>query len=281
MSKFDRLRVLQRLSTSLQNKGIMLKQNPISSFRQGFFYPFRAFRFIRKHPRLYTYILIPFSINLGVFSLTIFYGLGFFFDLASRYVPQGDAWYWFLLNYLLMAVAILVTLVLVFFTFTVVGSLIASPFNDILSERTEELLTGKTSDEPFVLKTFFTDSAQVLLVESKKIGVFLIGMLLLFSLNILPIIGSLLFSILSVAWTVFFLVIEFTGYVFSRKRLAFRQQRHIIFKEFSLMAGFGIGVFCVLAIPFFQFFAIPLGVVGATLLLYDSGTLSSDSQIKG
>lgn len=256
----------------------MLKKNPISRFQQGFFYPFRAFRFIRKHPRLYTYILIPFTINLGVFSLTIYFGLGFFFDLVSRYFPQGNAWYWFLLNYLLIAVAILVTLVLVFFTFTVIGSLIASPFNDILSERTEELLTRKTSDEPFVLGTFLKDSARVLLIESKKIGLFLAGMLLLFCLNILPVIGSLLYSVLAIAWTVFFLVIEYTGYIFSRKSLTFRQQRQIIYKDFSLMAGFGLGVFCVLAIPFFQFFCIPLGVVGATLLLYDTGTIPSESQ---
>jgi len=251
-----------------------MKKNPISRFRQGFFYPFRAFRFIKKHPRLYKYILIPFTINLSVFSLTIYYGLGFFFDLVSSYLPQGDAWYWFLLNYLFMTIAIIVTLVLVFFTFTVVGSLLASPFNDILSERTENILPGQTSDEPFVFKTFLEDSGRVLIVESKKISLFLAGMLLLLFLNILPVIGSLLYSVLSVTWTVFFLVIEFTGYVFSRKRLAFKAQRHIICQDFSLMAGFGLGVFCILAIPFFQFLCIPLGVVGATHLLYDTGAIT-------
>jgi CysZ protein len=254
-----------------------VKKNPISKLKQGFLYPFRAFRFIKRHPRLYKYILIPFTINLSVFSLTIYYGLGFFFDLVSKYIPQGDAWYWFLLNYLLMAIAILVSLVLVFFTFTVIGSLIASPFNDILSERTEELLTGQTMDEPFVLKTFLEDSGRVLVTESKKISLFLAGMLLLLFLNILPIIGSLLYSVLSVTWTVFFLVIEYTGYVFSRKKLVFKEQRHIIYQDFSLMAGFGLGVFCILAIPFLQFLCIPLGVVGATCLLYDTSAIKSET----
>ena len=193
------------------------------------------------------------------------------------YLPQGEAWYWFLLNYLLMAIAITVTLVLVFFTFTVVGSLLASPFNDILSERTENMLTGQTSDEPFVFKTFLEDSGRVLIIESKKISLFLAGMLLLLLLNILPIIGPLLYSILSVLWTVFFLVIEFTGYVFSRKGLTFKEQRLIIYQNFSLMAGFGLGVFCILAIPFFQFLCIPLGVVGATYLLYDTGAINPES----
>lgn len=253
-----------------------VKNNPISRFRHGFLQPFRAFRFIRQHPRLYKFILIPFGINLGIFSLTIYYGLGFFFNVVSKYIPQGEAWYWFMLNYLLVAIAVLITLVLTFFTFTAVGSLISSPFNDILSEKTEEMLTGQTSDEPFVMKTFFEDAGRVLIIESKKIGLFLIGMMFLLCLNILPIIGSLLYSVLSILWTLFFLVIEYTGYVFSRKRLTFKEQRQIIRKNFALMFGFGVGVFCVLAIPFFHFLCIPLGVVGATHLLFEVGVINSD-----
>jgi CysZ protein len=206
--------------------------------------------------------------------LTIYYGLGFFFDVVSRYIPQGDAWYWLVANYLLIAVAVIVTLVLTFFTFTVVGSLIASPFNDILSERTEEILTGQSSDEPFHFKVFIEDAGRVLIIESKKISLFIIGMVALLCLNILPIIGSLLYSVLSVLWTLFFLIMEYTGYVFSRKRLSLKEQRQIINNNFPLMFGFGVGVFCVLAIPFFHFLCIPLGVVGATHLLHDAGVIN-------
>jgi CysZ protein len=67
--------------------------------------------------------------------------------------------------------------------------------------------------------------------------------------------------------------VEYTGYVFSRKFMDFQQQKHLIFSRFSLMLGFGTAVFCVLVIPFFQFLCIPLGVVGATRLLFDSGLI--------
>ena len=67
----------------------------------------------------------------------------------------------------------------------------------------------------------------------------------------------------------FFLTVEYTGYVFPRKHLTFRDQRRFIFSHKLVMLGFGTGVMGVLGVPFLQFFCIPLGVVGATQLWYD------------
>jgi len=245
-----------------------LKNNPLANFSQGFFYPFRAGKFIRKHPVLLKYIVVPFLINFVVLSLAVFWGLSFFNSIVVHYIPQGDAWYWVILSYFLWALAILMTMVLVFFGFTVTGAIIASPFNDILSEKTEEILTGVTNEEPFVFKIFLKDALQTVMDESKKIFVFVILMLLLLPLNLLPG-GTLPYSILSVMLTVFFLVVEYTGYVFYRKHLTFHDQRRFIFSQKFLMLGFGTGIMGVLAVPFLQFLCIPLGVVGATQLWHD------------
>ncbi len=185
-----------------------------------------------------------------------------------HYIPQGDAWYWVILSYFLWTVAILMTMVLVFFGFTVTGAIISSPFNDILSEKTEELLTGIINEEPFVFRVFLKDSLRTVLDESKKIIIFVFFMALLLPLNLVPG-GTLPYSILSVLLTIFFLAVEYTGYVFSRKHLVFRDQHRFIFTRKFLMLGFGTGVMGVLAVPFLQFFCIPLGVVGATQLWYD------------
>jgi CysZ protein len=107
--------------------------------------------------------------------------------------------------------------------------------------------------------------------ESKKIIIFIVLMIMLLFLNLLPG-GTLLYSALSILLTVFFLAIEYTGYVFYRKHLTFitfKDQRRFIFSQKFLMLGFGVGVMAVLTIPFFQFFCIPLGVVGATCLYHD------------
>jgi CysZ protein len=247
---------------------ISLSKNPLTNFSAGFFYPFRAGKFIKRHPALLKYIIVPFLINVVVFSGAVYWGLSFFNSIVVHYIPQGDAWYWVILSYFLWTVAILMTMVLVFFGFTVIGAIIASPFNDILSEKTEQLLTGLSSEEPFVFKIFLRDAMQTVMDESKKIIIFVLLMLLLLPLNLLPG-GSLPYSVLSILLTVFFLVVEYTGYVFSRKHQTFRDQRHFIFANKFIMLGFGTGVMGVLAVPFLQFFCIPLGVVGATQLWHD------------
>jgi len=247
---------------------VNLTNNPLSNFSRGFLYPFRAGGFIKKHPVLLKYMIMPFLINIVVFSGAVYWGLSFFNGIVVQYIPQGDAWYWAVLSYFLWSVAILITMVLVFFTFTVVGAIVASPFNDILSERTEELLTGIPNNERFSIRIFLRDSVNSVVDESKKISIFVILMVLLLPLNFVPG-GSLPYSVFTVLLTVFFLVVEYTGYVFYRKHLTFRDQRRFISSEKFLMLGFGTGVMGVLAVPFLQLCCIPLGVVGATQLWYD------------
>lgn len=244
----------------------LIQNSPVGRFSRGFFAPFRSLRILRTYPRLVKYILIPFLINLLVFSGAVYLGLDFFAGTVVTHIPQGDAWYWSILYWLVWVVAVLLTAVLVFFTFTVVGNLVASPFNDLLSERTEEVLTGKTSDESFSLAQFCKDAWHTILLEARKISVFVIVMLLILPLNLLPGIGSTIYTVLAVSLTLFFLCIEYFGFVMVRKRQFFGEQRRFIFNRKFLSLGFGCGVLAILSIPFFQFFCIPLAVIGATRL---------------
>lgn len=235
----------------------------IGGFAKGFSYPFRAGHFLISRPRLYPFVLIPFLINLVVFSLAVWFGIDYFESLLGWMTPENDAWWWPLVQYLFWIVAVLLIAILVFFLFAVVGNLIASPFNDLLSEKTEELVTGQRSDEPFALGRFLRESVHTLLDELIKISAFVGGMLALFVLFLLPAVGPLLYSALSVLWTALFLVVDYTGYIFSRHKLLFKDQRQFIGRHKLASIGFGTGALCLLAIPFLQFFTIPLGVIGA------------------
>lgn len=243
----------------------------LGDFRKGFGAPFGAAGFLFAHKRLLQYVLIPFLINVGVFAGTGWFGFFVFDRIVDHYLPAGNAWYWVFLAWFLWLVAIIVVLILVFFTFTVVGNLIASPFNDLLSERTEEVLAGRPEDRPFSAAVFLRDAARTLREESKRMGLFLLGMVLLLFLHLLPGLGQLLYPPLSLGFTVFFLAVEYTGYVFARKGATFRDQQDFIRSHKAMMFGFGLGVFCLLVVPFVQFFCIPLGVVGATRLWYEAG----------
>jgi len=243
--------------------------NALHRFARGFFYPFRGGRFLLAHPRLLRFVLTPFLINTAVFSIAVYLGLGFFNETVTTYLPQAEAWYWLLLYYVLWLAAVVLTAVLVFFGFSVVGNLVAAPFNDLLSERIEEVLTGGHSEEPFSLAAFWRDTRRTLGVESKKMALFVLGMLLLLLLNLVPALGTFLYAVLSVLLTLFFLAVEYTGFVFSRHRLDFRTQRRYIFSSKALLIGFSTGVLALLAIPFLQLLCIPAAVAGATLLCND------------
>ena len=246
-----------------------LTVRPVASFGRGFAYPFRAAGFLLKRPRLLRYLAIPFCINLLIFSLSVYFGIDLFNGLLEQYLPTGDAWYWVLLNYLAWIAAFLLTAVLVFFSFTVVGNLIASPFNELLSERAEEVVSGTASDQPFSLRRFWSEARHAMGVELKKQLFFIAGMIALFMINLIPAFGAPVYAVLAPLFTLFFLVVEYLGFVLMRKQLRFGRQRGYVLKRPLLMLGFGCGVFCLLAIPLLQFFCIPLAVVGATLLWCD------------
>jgi len=247
----------------------------IAGFRKGFSYPLSSISFVWRHPALWPYIIIPFILNLSLFSLVAYFGFGYFQELVASQIPNTEAWYWFFLNYLLLALGAIVVLVMIFFSFTVVGAVIASPFNDLLSERCEMLLTGGIKEELFSLSTFVADAKRTVINQLKMVGMFVAGMLLLFMLNILPGVGSAIYAVLSVMWVIFFLVVEYTGYHIARKRLLFKDHRRVIYDRFSLMAGFGCALFCMLAIPLSQLVMIPLGVVGGTRMLIDEEVLTT------
>ncbi|PLX77597.1 MAG: hypothetical protein C0615_04930 [Desulfuromonas sp.] len=113
-----------------------------------------------------------------------------------------------------------------------------------------------------------------MLDETLKMSAFLAGMLLLLALNLLPGFGAAIYAVLSLLWTATFLVVEYTGYIFSRQRKTFADQRRFIRRNKLLCLGFGFGALSLLAIPFLQFFTIPLSVVGAVRLMSDCDMLA-------
>lgn len=242
------------------------QRNFAVNFSRGFFAPFRSVQILRYNPRLLQYILIPFLINLVVFTSAVALGLDFFGNTVVAYIPQGDTWYWAVLYWFLWVVAVLLTAVLVFFSFTVVGNLLASPFNDLLSERTEEVLSGKVTEEAFALGRFFREAWQTLLMEAKKMWIFVVVMVFILPLNLFPGIGNSIYTVLAICLTLFFLCFEYLGFIMVRKRQFFREQKNFIFARKFLMLGFSCGVMAILAIPFFQMLCIPLAVIGATRL---------------
>jgi CysZ protein len=139
-------------------------------------------------------------------------------------------------------------------------------------------LSGNLNDEPFALGRFFRDALSTILLEAKKMWIFVVVMVLILPLNLLPGVGNTIYTVLAISLTLFFLSFEYLGFVLVRKRQFFRDQKSYIFARKFLMLGFSCGVMVILAIPFFQLLCIPLAVIGVTRLwCEEEGLISYDS----
>ena len=139
-------------------------------------------------------------------------------------------------------------------------------------------MSGYLNDEPFALGRFIRDALSTILLEAKKMWIFVVVMVLILPLNLLPGVGNSIYTVLAISLTLFFLSFEYLGFVLVRKRRFFREQKNYIFSRKFLMLGFSCGVMAILAIPFFQLLCIPLAVIGVTRLwCEEEGLISYDS----
>jgi CysZ protein len=234
---------------------------PASHLTQGFTTVFQGLRLL-KEPGIRRFVAIPFTINLFVFSGLIWFGMGQFEHLMDWLLPK-EGWFSWLqwLRYLLWPLFALTAVLVVFFTFTVLANLMAAPFNGLLAEKVERYLGGS----PLPGRPLWQEVPIALSSEMRKLSYFLIRALPLLILFLIPglnLAAPLLWGLFS-AW---FLSIEYGDFPMANHRLAFPDQ-HARLKSRRLLAlGFGGGVTLLMMIPILNFFAMPAGVAGATLL---------------
>ncbi len=180
----------------------------ISGFFNGLFAIARAGVFLYRNPKLLRYAIAPFVINVVVFSATLYFANEYFSKIVDQYLIYGEAWWWRALEWLAQTMLLVVMLVISFFAFTVVGNLIAAPFNDVLSEKTEKMIRGTSSGEPFSVVLIFSDAVRSLVDEVKKLFLFVVAMGMLLVINFIPFVGPPVFVVCSVFLTLYFLVIE-------------------------------------------------------------------------
>jgi CysZ protein len=236
---------------------------------KGYFYPFRGFRFLLGHPKLVTYVIIPFFINTLLYTGLVWFAASNFGGWMEKLMPQGDAWYWAALSAVLWILFAVVLLVVLVYTFTLVGNLLLAPFNDFLSEKVELLYTGHRLDEPFRLAALLKDVSRSLKAELGRLAMYLTAFLLLLPLNLFPPLGTAIYGGAFTVLTLFFLGWEYLDFSMERWHLRFSVKRKLAFGNAGVLLSFGAGSVLLLLIPLLNFLAIPVCVIGGTLLICD------------
>ena len=230
---------------------------------KGFFLPFQGLRIITR-PGLRRYVLVPLLLNILIFGGLAYLAGSYFDEFMNRWLPT-QSWLEFLrwILWILFATAYAVAM---FYSFTLIANLIASPFNAMLAARVEQKLTGQMpadSDESLLKALGPAVSGEI-----GKIVYFLSRALPLLLLFLVPGLNILV----TVAWLLFgfwFLAIEYADYPMGNHALPPSRQREHLRRRRLKSLAFGAGVTVMMLIPVLQFAAMPAAVAGATRLWVD------------
>lgn len=231
-----------------------------NNFLTGFTYVGKGFRLIFK-PGVRRFVVIPFLINLVISSAAIYWGYGQLNDWLGHSLPTWLNW----LRWLVVPVFIVTASIIMFYSFTLLANLIAAPFNSALSEKIEAHLNGNENNSSGGLLSVAKETPAAIFSELKKLaylGLWVIPLLILFIIPGVNIIAPIAWGLFSM-WM---LALEYTDYPMGNNDFSFTQGKRLLKQYKRLAWGFGGGILLITFIPVLNFFAMPVGVAGATAL---------------
>ncbi len=230
--------------------------NPIS----GAGYLLQGVRLIAR-PGLRRFVLIPLLVNMLVFTGAIYVSFSQFEGLMASLDARMPDWLGWL-NWLLWPIFGLLILVVVFYSFGMVANLVASPFNNLLAEKVELLLTGQPLEQDNDFRRMLAELVPTLLDELRKILYALLWAIPFLLLLFVPIVGPLLWFL----YTAWILTVQYSDYPMGNHGLKFGEMRQRLRRRRTLSLGFGAAAAGMGMIPVVNFILMPSAVAGATAM---------------
>jgi CysZ protein len=230
-------------------------------------YIVRGAVFVWSHKALWKYAAAPILISVVTLAGSYILLYDLFIRLVSPYT--GQEWYGKVVYYLLLVIITVALLAAFFFIVTRLASAVSAPFNDIISQKTEEIATGMRDESRFSPVRLLRDSGRSLAHSFRLLGLYIgllvIGLLLL----LVPVAGGALYTAFGVMVSAYMFAYEYLGYPMDRRRFSWAQKRIFLRSKLRSILGFGLGSAAVASIPIINFFFIPAAVAGGTLLFLD------------
>jgi len=178
--------------------------------------------------------------------------------VAHLWLPDGDAWYWVLLSWLVWVLAILLAALSGVLSFTILGSAAIAPWLDVLVVRTESL-QGHSSKEN---TSAWWQQCLTSLANSLRplLGLLVWGGAAL-AVFWIPVVGQILATVIWTYAGVRFLCFELMDTTASRKGMNFSQCKIAINERRFFWLGFGGLAMLMLLVPLLNLLVIPAAVV--------------------
>ena len=217
-----------------------------------------------KHPSLRLFVLVPLLVNIVIFGSFIWYGLSYLDALMDEWLGKIPEWLNFIKWILWPLIGLTVSLV-TGYLFTAVALIVASPFNALLAEKAEELITGKEVGSLEGLGAALMGVPRGVLRELSKLLYYVPMAVFVLILSFIPVLNMaapVLWFLLG-AWM---MSIQFVDYPMDNHQLSFGDVKEAVRSRRLSSMGFGGVVALCTGIPVVNFFVVPAAVVGATLL---------------
>jgi CysZ protein len=237
-------------------KALPLKGN----IAQGANYLMRGAQLL-SHPSLRLFVIVPLAINILIFGTLISLGFGYLADMMDSMLARIPSWLNFIQWILWPLIGITVSLASGY-VFTSVALIIASPFNALLAEKVEELVTGRPVNSLEGLSAALLALPRGIFREIAKLLYYIPMALLALLLSFIPGVGAVAWLLLG-AWM---MSIQFVDYPMDNHQLSFADVKQAVRSRRLSSMGFGGLVALCTGIPIVNFFVVPAAVAGATLL---------------
>ncbi|MEN8182971.1 MAG: EI24 domain-containing protein, partial [Myxococcota bacterium] len=148
------------------------------------------------------------------------------------------------------------------------ASLLASPFLEALSRRVEALVTGRVEeigDGGWLAP--LREGGRSMLEEARRLAFFVGVQLGLLGFGLLVPGGQVVAPPAMTLVAVLFLPLDYASYALDRRRLSFRDKRRWVVERGPLMLGYGAAAFLTCLVPGLNLLAMPVLVIGGTLLV--------------
>ncbi|HCS26584.1 MAG TPA: sulfate transporter CysZ [Spongiibacteraceae bacterium] len=226
-------------------------------------YLVRGFKMLRE-PKIRLFVALPLAINVIIFALLMTLGFHWLGNGIAAVIGWLPEWLAFL-SWILWPLAVVLVLAIAMYSFSTVANLIAAPFNGLLAEKVEEMLTGREVQGRETLGRAIASFPGSILRELRKLLYYALFALVVLVLSFIPPISpfsGLLWFLLG-AWM---LALEYCDYAMDNHGLSFAESKRRLRAARSSTLPFGLMVMLGTMVPIVNLFIMPAAVCGGTML---------------
>jgi CysZ protein len=242
-----------------QRKGLFYHLN------SGLRFFFSGFSVLFRYPSLLALSLIPVSLTVAALLAIVWGSVWFVGWMIGPDLPpfSND------LRNLAQALVLLIALFLSYLIYLPLARVLLAPFSEAISRRTRKVLGLKQELSAVGWSRAMIEGAKVVALQAVLILIALVA-----GIAFPPIAGPV-----GLVMAICFVSLDYLDVPLSVKGLSLRKKLGVMFRNKALATGFGAAGYLILIIPLVNLLSLPVGVIGATLLV-DKLSQSNGSQLQ-